>query len=77
MNNLANLEAVLTFLSNALMLIGTAWGSVTLLKGVFGKSNANNAKNLLYGSTAVLVGLMSPATISFLVAAARDANLFS
>jgi hypothetical protein len=76
-NNLANLEALLLLTANGLLLLGVIWGTVTLLKGVFGSSSVTNAKRLIYGSAAILFGLMSPATISFLLATARDANLFS
>jgi len=76
-NNLANLEAILYMIPNGLLALGLIWGTVTLLMGVFGRSCAINAKRLMYGSMAILFGLLSPVTVSYLLGWARDANLFS
>lgn len=78
-NNLANLEALLNILANGLEILGIAWGGPTLIYG-FMKMAAGTKdaiKGIIMGCCGVTGGLATPGLINWLVASARDANLFS
>lgn len=85
-NNLANLEALLNVIANGFEILGVVFG-ISLLATVF--VNQSAARKFL-GSptmgpltmvgislTVIVVGLAAPGMINWLVASARDANLFS
>jgi hypothetical protein len=78
-NNLANLEALLNIIANGLEILGIAWGGPTMIMGFMymaaGTSDA--MKKVLFGAAGVTGGLATPGAINWLVASARDANLFS
>ena len=78
-NNLANLEALLNIIANGLEIIGIAWGGPTMIMGFMymaaGTSDA--MKKVMFGAAGVTGGLATPGAINWLVASARDANLFS
>jgi len=78
-NNLANLEALLNILANGMEILGIAWGGPTLIYG-FMKMAAGSkdaVKGIIHGCCGVTGGLATPGLINWLVASARDANLFS
>lgn len=83
-NNLANLEALLNVIANGLELLGITMGLVYIVRGFMSKWNATSAKNALkpmhsfaLGISMAIAGMMVPGMINWLVASARDANLFS
>ncbi len=78
-NNLSNLEALLNILANGMEILGIAWGGPTLIYG-FMKMAAGTkdaVKGIIHGCCGVTGGLATPGLINWLVASARDANLFS
>lgn len=78
-NNLSNLEALLNIIANGLEILGIAWGGPTLIYG-FMKMAAGTKeaiKGIIVGCCGVTGGLATPGLINWLVASARDANLFS
>ncbi len=78
-NNLANLEALLNIIANGMEILGIAWGGPTMIMG-FMKMAAGTQdamKRVLMGAAGVTGGLATPGCINWLVASARDANLFS
>lgn len=78
-NNLANLEALLNIIANGMEILAIAWGGPTLIMGFMcmaaGEQNA--MKRVIFGASGVVGGLATPGVINWLVASARDANLFS
>lgn len=86
-NNLANLEALLNIFSGSFELLGIIWGAVTIAS-CHSRFKSSSLDNLWFGSMskmarincgiiAILAGLSMPCVVNFLVASARDANLFS
>lgn len=78
-NNLSNLEALLNIIANGMEILGVAWGGPTLIYG-FMKMAAGSkdaVKGIIHGCCGVTGGLATPGLINWLVASARDANLFS
>lgn len=78
-NNLSNLEALLNIIANGMEILGIAWGGPTLIYG-FMKMAAGTKdaiKGIIMGCCGVTGGLATPGLINWLVASARDANLFS
>ncbi len=78
-NNLANLEALLNIIANGMEILGIAWGGPTMIFG-FMKMAAgvqDAMKSVIFGMGGVTGGLATPGCINWLVASARDANLFS
>ncbi len=81
-NNLANLEAVLNIFSNFGELIAIAIGALLLIPGVLGISLENPVKlspqkRAIVGGALITLGLLIPGFMNWMVASARDANLFS
>jgi hypothetical protein len=78
-NNLANLEALLNIIANGLEILGIAWGGPTMIMGfMYMAAGSQDAmKRVLWGAAGVTGGLATPGAINWLVASARDANLFS
>ena len=78
-NNLANLEALLNIIANGLEILGIAWGGPTMILGFMhmAAGTQDSLKRVLFGATGVTGGLATPGCINWLVASARDANLFS
>jgi len=77
-NNLANLEALLNIIANGMEILGIAWGGPTMIMGFMDMaSGAHAIKKVLFGAAGVTGGLATPGVINWLVASARDANLFS
>jgi hypothetical protein len=78
-NNLANLEALLNIIANGLEILGIAWGGPTMIMGFMhmAAGTQDAMKRVLYGAAGVTGGLATPGCINWLVASARDANLFS
>jgi hypothetical protein len=78
-NNLANLEALLNILANGLEILAIAWGGPTMIMGfMYMAAGSQDAmKRVLWGAAGVTGGLATPGAINWLVASARDANLFS
>ena len=78
-NNLANIEALLNIIANGMEILGVAWGGPTMILGFMhmAASTQNAFKRVLFGAAGVTGGLATPGCINWLVASARDANLFS
>lgn len=78
-NNLANLEALLNIIANGMEILGIAWGGPTMIMGFMHMAAGTNdaMKRVLFGCAGVTGGLATPGMINWLVASARDANLFS
>jgi hypothetical protein len=78
-NNLANLEALLNIIANGMEILGVAWGGATMIMGFMrlGTRADGAIRRVLLGALGVAGGLCTPGCINWLVASARDANLFS
>lgn len=78
-NNLANLEALLNIIANGMEILGIAWGGPTMIMGFMhmAAGTQDAMKRVLWGAGGVTGGLATPGCINWLVASARDANLFS
>ncbi|MGD9684856.1 MAG: hypothetical protein AB7W16_27130 [Candidatus Obscuribacterales bacterium] len=78
-NNLANLEALLNIIANGMEILGIAWGGPTMIMGFMHMAAGTHdaMKKVLFGAAGVTGGLATPGAINWLVASARDANLFS
>jgi hypothetical protein len=78
-NNLANLEALLNIIANGLEILGIAWGGPTMILGFMymAAGTPDAMKKVMFGAAGVTGGLATPGCINWLVASARDANLFS
>ena len=78
-NNLANLEALLNIMANGMEILGIAWGGPTIIMGfMYMAAGTQDAmKRVMFGMAGVVGGLATPGVINWLVASARDANLFS
>jgi hypothetical protein len=78
-NNLANLEALLNIMANGFEILGIAWGGPCMIMGFMymaaGTSDAT--QRVLKGGAGIVGGLATPGVINWLVASARDANLFN
>lgn len=79
MNNLTNLEALLNIVANGMEILGIAWGGPTMIMGFMhmAAGTQDAMKRVLFGCAGVTGGLATPGVINWLVASARDANLFS
>jgi hypothetical protein len=78
-NNLANLEALLNIIANGMEILGIAWGGPTMIMGFMhmAAGTQDAMKRVLFGAAGVTGGLATPGAINWLVASARDANLFA
>ncbi|MCC7532193.1 MAG: hypothetical protein IT342_27060 [Candidatus Melainabacteria bacterium] len=78
-NNLANLEALLNIIANGMEILGIAWGGPTMIFGFMhmAAGSQDAMKKVMFGCAGVTGGLATPGCINWLVASARDANLFS
>lgn len=78
-NNLANLEALLNVIANGMEILGIAWGGPTIVFGFMSMAAGTQdaMKRVMFGCSGVVGGLATPGVINWLVASARDANLFS
>lgn len=78
-NNLANLEALMNIIANGMEILGIAWGGPTIVIGFMCMSAGTQdaMRRIIWGMSGVTGGLATPAVINWLVASARDANLFS
>jgi len=78
-NCLANLEALLNIVANGMEILGIAWGGPTMIMGFMhmAAGTQDAMKRVLFGCAGVTGGLATPGVINWLVASARDANLFS
>jgi hypothetical protein len=62
----------------AIEILGILYGGFCLISGFFMKNTEQQIINkLILGSTAVMIGLATPGLINWLVATARELNLFS
>lgn len=81
-NNLANLEALLNVLANFAELGGILLGGFLLARGAMNAPTTfpvqmSRPQLFAVGAAIILAGLAVPGCINWLVASARDANLFS
>lgn len=84
-NNLANLEALLNILANCTQVGGIGFGCLTIALA-FIKTDSmipslaggmSRSSRLILGVLLLAVGVATPGFLNFMVASARDANLFS
>lgn len=79
-NNLANLEAIVNILANCGEILGIGLGIFNVVFGALGKPSRllhlSPMKRIIVGLCCALVGMAIPGSINWLVASARDANLF-
>ena len=78
-NNLANDEALFNIIANGLEILGLAWGAhFGLLAFMHLSAGDGKAKGkVLCAFAGTIGGFAAPGIINWLVASARDANLFS
>ena len=78
-NNLSNLEALLNIIANGMEILGIAWGGPTIIMGFMhmAAGTQDAMKRVLWGVAGTTGGLATPACINWLVASARDANMFA
>lgn len=85
-NNLANLEAFLNIFANLVELLGLAVGGAFLISAftpvkqgssIFAWSKMSQPVRIAWGAVFVAAALMTPWFINYMVASARDANVFS
>jgi hypothetical protein len=78
-NNLANLEALMNIIANGMEILGIAWGGPTMIMGFMhmAAGTQDAMRKVLHGAAGVTGGLATPGCINWLVASARDANLFN
>ena len=86
-NNLANLEALLNIFANLVELLGLAVGGAFLISAtftpvkegpsIFAWSKMSQPVRIAWGAALVTAALMTPSFINYMVASARDANVFS
>lgn len=84
-NNMANLEAMLNIMANGLEILGLVFGAAYVIKAIFAIANGtpkegdgmSHSQRLAFGLLSVVAGLAVPGMVNYLVASARDANLFS
>jgi Ca-activated chloride channel family protein len=78
-NNLANLEALLNIMANAIEIGCIAWGGATMIIGFkeMAEREDDGMHRAFLGACVVLCGLAAPCLISWLVAIARDMYLFN
>jgi len=78
-NNLANLEALLNIIANGMEILGIAWGGPCMILGFMHMAAGSGEAmgRVLKGGAGVVGGLATPGVINWLVASARDANLFN
>lgn len=81
-NNLANLEAGLNIAAIAAEIAGIVFGAWYLLRAALSSrlqnlTSSQKSTRYLVGSAILAAGLTAPEVINWLVASARDANLFS
>ncbi|MBX9685819.1 MAG: hypothetical protein K2X27_03900, partial [Candidatus Obscuribacterales bacterium] len=81
-NNIANLEALLNIVANGLEILGMIVGGYNFAMGAVGKSmvfpfRLSSKSRLVFGICIAIIGLVVPTSINWLLASARDANLFS
>lgn len=81
-NNLANLEALLNIVALGGELLSILVGAILMIPGMLGTSLENPVKmgprtRAIAGGALIFFGFTLPGMINWLVASARDANLFS
>lgn len=81
-NNLANLEALLNIGSNAIEIIGLALGTINVVFGFMNRSavfpfSMSPKVRIAFGLIIGVLAISEPGWVNWLVASARDANLFS
>ena len=82
---MANLEAMLNIMANGIEILGLLLGGALASKAIFAMAQGSPKENdglphsarLAYGILAIAGGLSVPGMVNWLVASARDANLFS
>ena len=80
-NNLANLEAVINIFANGSELLGVLLGGFNMIMGALGKSAGfpfpmGRRARFIFGTALLVVGIAVPGMLNWMVASARDANLF-
>jgi hypothetical protein len=86
-NNLANLEAMLNIFANTAELLGMLFGAMLIFNSVAARAGESKLLGIFLpqqrglrfalGAAILFVGLSVPGFINYMVASARDANLFS
>ena len=78
-NNLANLEALCNLVANSGEILGIGLGAFNMLFGALGKTGMfgmSPKKRIVVGALIMIIGLAMPGAVNWLIASARDANLF-
>jgi hypothetical protein len=78
-NNLGCLEALINIIANGTQVVGIIWASVILVtvRRCMKNSSRKAKVRLVIGLVVLAIALSTPAMFNWLVASARDANLFS
>lgn len=81
-NNLASLESLLGIIAIGIELIGLVYGAGCLIRGVFGSAavlpnQRSKTAWIAIGLIVIAAALTVPGSINWMMASARDANLFS
>ncbi|MDR3615887.1 MAG: hypothetical protein P4L53_20180 [Candidatus Obscuribacterales bacterium] len=73
-NNLANAEAILNIFANAVEILGIVFGGFTIIAALM---TGFKARRFALGLAMILFGLAAPGMVNWLMASARDSNLYS
>jgi hypothetical protein len=83
-NNLANLEAMLNIICNCTEILGILGGGILIVSAICSSGKVTvlglkltRMQAVATGVTIGIVGLATPGIVNWMVASARDANLFS
>ncbi len=84
-NNMANLEAMLSIFANGFEILGVLYGGALAVKAIFALAQGSpqerdgytHPQRLAFGALCIIGGLAVPGLVNWFVASARDANLFS
>jgi len=75
--NLANMEALINIVTNGSELLGIVWGAYLLLQLIRPMTAAQRCKKFAFALIPIAGGVALPYVVNYLVATARDLNLFS
>ena len=76
-NMLANLEAVMNIGANGIQIVCMIWGAVLMYSCAKAIGKPNRGRSFVFALLPLLCGICAPASINWVVAACRDASLFS
>lgn len=76
-NMLSNLEALLSICGNGAQLTGIVWGACLLWACLRSLRKPGIGRAFAFAMLPIILGVCTPASINWVIAAARDVNLFS